>query len=159
MHSLLSPLENCQKSCGLQASRTNVSAVPQRHSTQLAAQWEDNDSSLNYARPPKPWAAPEPPEANGLDWTTLEPCDSDKNFPGLPAASRGLYAATLPRPALCTAETSPNSGAGRVSPVEPLHSSGHRIIENKWSRKLKYDPFWFGKQQGNTHLAILTLPR
>lgn len=107
--SAFSLLESCQKSSGLQASRTNVSAIPQRHSTQLALLREDNYSSLSCTTPPKPWAAMESPEAKGLDWTTLGPCHSDRNFPGLPVISIGLYAVTLPRHTLCTAETSPNT--------------------------------------------------
>lgn len=94
--SAFSLLENCQKSSGLQASRTNVSAVPQRHSTQLALLREDNYSSLSYLTPPKPQAAPEAPEAKGLDWTTLGPCHSDRYFPGLPVISTGLSGVTLP---------------------------------------------------------------
>ena len=107
--SAFSLLENCQKSSGLQASRTNVSAVPQRHSTQLALLREDNYSSLYYTTPPKPWAALESPEAKRLGCTTLGPCDSDSNFPGLPIFSTGLYAVTLPQHTLCTAETSSNT--------------------------------------------------
>lgn len=53
------------KSSGLQASRTNVSAVPQRRSTQLTLLQEDNYSSLNYIVPPKPWVTLEPPQATG----------------------------------------------------------------------------------------------
>lgn len=64
------------KSSGLQAPRTNVSAVPQRHSTELTLLQEDNYSSLNYIVPPKPWATPEPPEAVGLGWTLLGLHDS-----------------------------------------------------------------------------------
>lgn len=107
--SAFSLLENCQKSSGLQVSRTNISAIPERHSTQLALLQEDNYSSLNYTTPPKPWAALEPPEAKGLDQTTLVPCDSDRNIPGLPVISIHLYAVTLPQRTLCTAETSPNT--------------------------------------------------
>lgn len=151
------------RSSGLQASRTNVSAIPQRHSTQLALLQEGNYSSLNYTTPPKPWAALKSPKAKGLDWTTLGPCDSDRNFPRLPVISVGLYVVILPQHTLCTAETSSNTfictWAGVVFPMEPLYSSGpFTLAKKKTEQKAKIWPFlvWWATRKSSFCFPYLT---